>query len=108
MSKRQFLGEFEIYVLGARMRLGRDAYGMAICREIEQRTGREVAIGAIYATLARLEAKGLVATGWSKPDPIPGGRARRLVQLTPEGRRALAHSAGMLARIVPAHVWRRS
>ena len=108
MPKGQFLGEFEMYVLGALLRLGREAYGMAICREIEQRTGREVAIGAVYATVGRLEEKRLVATVWSKPDPVPGGRARRLVRLTPEGRRALGHSTSMLARILPAEAWRRS
>lgn len=102
MSKGRFLGEFELYVMGATARLGADAYGMAICREIEEQTGRSVAIGALYATLSRLQDKGLVTLTTSEPLPIPGGRARRLARLTPEGRRTLAHATRMLSRILPS------
>ena len=56
MPKGQYLGEFEIYVMAAVRLLGDEAYGMAIAREIERRSGREVAMGAVYATVARLEA----------------------------------------------------
>ena len=102
MPKGKFLGEFELYVMAALARLGDDAYGMAICREIESASGREVAIGAIYATLTRLEGKGFVRTSTSAPLPVPGGRARRLARLTPAGRAALRHSTQMLARMLPA------
>jgi DNA-binding PadR family transcriptional regulator len=102
MPRGRFLGEFELYVLGAAARLGGEAYGMAICREIETRTGRQVAIGAIYATLSRLQDKGLVSLTMADPLPMPGGRSRRLVRLTAEGRRTLTHAAAMLARILPA------
>ena len=108
MGKGAFLGEFEIYVLAALSRLGPSAYGMAVSREIEARTGREVAIGAVYATLARLEQKGLVVTSEGRPEPVPGGRTRRLVRLTPEGHRALAHAGAMLIRMLPAHIRRSS
>ena len=47
----------ELMVLLALMRLGEDAYGVLICREIEEQTGREVAVGSVYATLERLEEK---------------------------------------------------
>ena len=58
MPKGDFLGEFEIYVMLALDRLGLEAYGVTIRQEITARTGREVAIGAVYATLARLEDEG--------------------------------------------------
>jgi PadR family transcriptional regulator, regulatory protein PadR len=102
MSKGRFLGEFELYVMGAAARLGGEAYGMAICREIESQTRRVVAIGAVYATLSRLQDKGLVTLSASDPLPIPGGRSRRLARLTPEGRRTLGHATKMLSRILPS------
>ena len=96
----RFLAEFELYVMLAAARLGEEAYGLAIRREIEDRTGRPVSVGALYATLARLGAKGLMEFEESAPLPVPGGRARKLCRLTPEGRRALAHSTEMLARMM--------
>lgn len=101
MPKGRYLGEFELYVLGALARLGDDAYGMTVRREIEDRAGRPVAIGAVYATLDRLAEKGLVTFTLSDPLPVPGGRARKYARLTAEGRRALAHSTRMLARMLP-------
>jgi DNA-binding PadR family transcriptional regulator len=100
MPKGRFLGEFEIYVLLAVARLGPDAYGITIRRDIESRTGREVAIGAVYATLGRLQDKSFVTTSLSAPQPIPGGRSRKHFHLTTAGRRALAHSTSMLARMM--------
>jgi len=97
-----FLSEFEIYVMSAIARLDDDAYGMTILREIEQRTGRQLAVGAVYAALARLTDKGLVANELQAPLPVKGGRARRHVRLTPAGQRTLAHSATMLARMIPS------
>jgi DNA-binding PadR family transcriptional regulator len=102
MPKGRYLGEFELYVMAATVRLGAGAYGMAISREIESRAGRPVAIGAVYATLARLEEKRLVTLTTGEPLPQPGGRPRRLARLTAEGRRALAHSTAMLAGMLPA------
>jgi DNA-binding PadR family transcriptional regulator len=77
-----------------------DGYGMRIRQAIEDRTGRDVAIGAIYATLGRLEDKGLVQHTWSDPLPVPGGRARKQYLLTPSGKRALKHSATMMTRMM--------
>jgi DNA-binding PadR family transcriptional regulator len=102
MPKGQYLGEFELYVMAAAGRLQDDAYGMTIVREIEQRSGRRVAMGAVYATLSRLEDKGLVATRVSEPLPIPGGRARRQVRLTAAGKRALANATTMLSKMLLA------
>jgi PadR family transcriptional regulator PadR len=95
-----FLAEFELYVMLAVARLGDDAYGVTIRREIEERTGRPVSVGALYATLARLGQKKLVAFRISDPRPVPGGRSRKYCRLTKQGRAALAHSATMLTRMM--------
>jgi DNA-binding PadR family transcriptional regulator len=100
MAKGDFLGEFELYVMLALAHLGEDAYGITIRREIEARTSRTVAIGAVYATLARLEDKGLVRFLVSAPQPVPGGRARKYFSLTGAGARALRHSTAMIARMM--------
>ena len=100
MAKGDFIGEFELYVVLALAQLGDDAYGVTIRREIEARTGRTVAIGAVYATLARLEEKGLVRFRVSDPQPVQGGRARKYFSLTGAGTRALRHSTAMLARMM--------
>ena len=97
----QYLAEFELYVVAALARLGDEAYGVTIRREIEQRSGRSVAIGAVYATLARLNDKGYVAFRISDPRPIQGGRARKHALLTASGRRVLQRSTEMLQRILP-------
>jgi DNA-binding PadR family transcriptional regulator len=103
MPKGDFLGEFEIYVMLALAHLGSQAYGVSIRQEIERRTGREVAIGAVYATLSRLEDKGLVRYELSAPLPVQGGRARKHFVLTGQGERSLTHSAAMLTRML--HGW---
>src|SRR6478752_237806 len=100
MAKGDFIGEFELYVMLALVHLGDEAYGVTIRREIEGRTGRTVAIGAVYATLARLEEKGLVRFRISDPQPVQGGRARKYFTLTAAGARALRHSTTMLARMM--------
>ncbi|HET7457366.1 MAG TPA: PadR family transcriptional regulator, partial [Gemmatimonadaceae bacterium] len=82
------LGVFEEQVLVAVLRTGDDAYGMSVRREIERVTGRDVAIGAVYATLDRLEAKGLVASGRTHG----GGPSRRLFAVSRDGARSLAET----------------
>lgn len=98
--KGAFLGEFELYVMLALAHLGPEAYGVTIRQEIARRADRDVAIGAVYATLARLEGKGLVTHELSEPQPVQGGRARKYFRLTRAGERALAHSTSMLARMM--------
>jgi PadR family transcriptional regulator PadR len=83
------LGDFEQLVLLALVRLGPDAYGATIRREIEDRTGRELAISAVYTTLQRLEQKGLVRSRVGEPLPERGGRRRKHFELLPLGARAL-------------------
>jgi PadR family transcriptional regulator PadR len=99
MSKGDYLGEFEQLVLLALLRLGDGAYGMAVRREIAERTGRDVAIGAVYATLDRLEAKGLVTSSEGETTAERGGRARRFFRVTGEGLRALRRSQQDLDRL---------
>ncbi|WP_241654527.1 PadR family transcriptional regulator [Granulicella sibirica] len=72
----------------AAARLGEDAYGAAIRREIELATERRCSIGALYTTLDRLEKKGLVKTWMGEATAERGGRAKRMVQVTAEGIRA--------------------
>jgi PadR family transcriptional regulator len=99
MSKGDYLGEFEQIVLLALSRVGRDAYGMTIRREIEATTGRKVSIGAVYATLDRLATKGYARSRLSAPVSERGGRARRLYELTSEGVTALKRSREILEKM---------
>jgi len=100
MPKGETLGEFEHLVLLAVARLGDDAYGMRVRREISERTGRDAAIGAVYATLERLAGKGLVASSVSEPTPERGGRAKRSFQLTGAGLEALRRTQQDLAAMM--------
>lgn len=80
------LGEFELLVLLAAVRLGSDeAYTVSIVDDIERRTGRRVRRANVYTTLQRLETKGLVSTRLGDPRPERGGRPRRLVTVSPAG-----------------------
>jgi len=89
MSRNTNLGEFEQIVLLAILRLGEDAYGVAIRDEIRQRTGRSTAPGALYTTLDRLEQKGLVSSRLGEPTPERGGRAKRFYAVSAEGAAAV-------------------
>jgi PadR family transcriptional regulator, regulatory protein PadR len=86
------LGNFELSVLLAVARLGDDAYGVRIRRDVNARLHRDYAVGAIYTTLQRLEEKGLVRSRLSEPLPVRGGRARREYTVTAAGSRALSHA----------------
>ena len=98
--KGEHLGEFEILVLLALMRLQEDGYGMRVLKEIESEGRRAVSIGAIYATLSRLEKKGYVRSRFSAPTPERGGRSRRIFRLNAKGERALKRSLESLSRMV--------
>lgn len=86
-----WLGEFEQTVLFAVAQID-DAYGASIRDEIVQRTGREVSAGAVYTTLQRLEARGLVSSKWGDATPERGGKRKRHYSLERAGRDALARS----------------
>ena len=77
--------DFEQQVLLAVWRLGDGAYGTSVRDELETRTGREVAHGAVYVTLVRLEKKGLLRSHVADPTPIRGGKAKRYFAITPAG-----------------------
>jgi len=92
MGKVEALGGFEQIVLLAIVRLSDAAYGSTIRDEIEERTARSVAIGALYTALDRLERKGYVSSVMSDPTPQRGGRAKRYYRLRPAGAAALRRS----------------
>lgn len=91
-DKGVFLGEFEQHVLAAILRLRGNAYGMTIRRETAERTCRDVAIGAVYATLDRLERKGFVSSRAGEATSERGGRAKRYFNVKAPGVRALEAS----------------
>jgi PadR family transcriptional regulator PadR len=105
MAKGDSLGEFEHLVLLAVLRLGADAYGMRVRREIAVRTGRDVSIGAVYATLDRLADKGLVTSTLSDPTPERGGRAKRSFRLTGAGAGAVNRARQDLANMLEGLVF---
>jgi PadR family transcriptional regulator len=92
MPKGSYLGEFEQYVLAAVLRLRDNAYGVTIRREIVERTGRDVAFGAVYATLDRLQAKGYVSSHLGEATRERGGKAKRYFEIQAPGVRALEDS----------------
>jgi DNA-binding PadR family transcriptional regulator len=93
------LGELEALVLLAVLRCAPEAYGVAVRDEIRRRAGRALTLGTVYKTLIRLEAKRLLATSVSAPEPRRGGRRRKLYRLTAHGRRALQHTLAVLDRM---------
>lgn len=99
MKKRSYLGEMELMVLLAVVRLGDDAYGVPISRELLHLAAREVALGSIYAALDRLEAKGLLTSVLGDPTPERGGRAKRYFRATPAGLDALRMTRSALTKL---------
>jgi PadR family transcriptional regulator PadR len=98
-NDRDFLGEFELTVLLAVVRLGKGAYAVAIREEIQRRTGRSASRGAIYITLDRLENKGYLESWLADPTPMRGGRAKRYYRVNPAGVAALKDSWTALQRM---------
>ena len=96
MPRGDHLGEFEYLVMLALLRLKDDAYGMAVRREIEDRTGRSVSIGSVYATLDRLDTKGLAIP---EPRIDEAGRARKSFALTPRGANAMRERINEISRM---------
>jgi PadR family transcriptional regulator PadR len=90
------LGEFEQLVLLALVELGEDAYGAAVGRVIEARTGRAVSAGAVYTALDRLEARGLVRSAVGEPTPERGGRRKKFYVLEPAGARELRRAVEVI------------
>jgi PadR family transcriptional regulator PadR len=86
---RALLTDFELMILLAILRVGPEAYGVPIAREIEATGRRNVILGAVYTALERLERNGLVASRMGNPSPERGGRAKRFFEVTPQGLKAV-------------------
>jgi len=99
MAKGEYLGEFEHIVLLTVLRLGDGAYGAMIRAEIEHVTGRSAAIGAVHATLERLERKRLVASWIGEPTAERGGKAKRHFKIEADGISALKNARKTLERL---------
>lgn len=99
MSGDRLLGEMELMVLLALLRLGDDAYGVPLSKELLNVTGREVALGSIYAALDRLEQKEFVSSRLGDPTPERGGRAKRYFRVTVRGVRALKKTQSALINL---------
>jgi len=96
---RSLLTDFELMILLATLRVGEDAYGVQIAREIERISGRKVLLGAAYAALDRLERNELVASTVGNPTAERGGRAKRFFRVTPRGLRAVKETRQALVAL---------
>ena len=99
------LGEFEYLLISAAARLGDEAYGTAIRAQIENTTGRVCSIGALYTTLDRLEAKGLITTWMGEATAQRGGRPKRMVSVTKQGAQSAAEFYTTIARVSRGLSW---
>jgi DNA-binding PadR family transcriptional regulator len=93
------IGEFEVLILMAVLRLDGGGYAPAVRDDIERRTGRAVSRGAVYITLDRLETKGLLASKLAGDPPDAGGRARRYYRVSPKGVRAIKRTLAALEQM---------
>lgn len=99
MSGREHLGHLELLVLLAVLRVGRNASGIPVAREIEASSARTVALGSVYATLARLEEKGLIVSELGAPTAARGGRAKAYFRVTAGGLREVRATQATLTRL---------
>jgi len=93
------IGEFEQLVLLALVRQGADGYGVSICQDLVDRTGRDVSLAAVYKTLERLQDKGYVASRIGEPTAERGGRRKKHYRLLAPGQRALKSSLAAIRRM---------
>ncbi len=89
MKKTKHLGELEQMVLMAVLQLESNAYGTTVLNELSERGGRKVSPGALFATIDRLQGKGLVTSELGGPTPGRGGKRKRFLTVTPKGLAAL-------------------
>jgi DNA-binding PadR family transcriptional regulator len=99
MPRGAYLGDLEEIVLLAVARCEPEAYGMRIRQEIEAQSGRSVAIGAVYASIERLEDKGYIKPAPAPANSNPDPRARRFFTVTPAGARAAEETAALRDRL---------
>ena len=99
MTQRTHLSTFELMVMLALARLGEDAYGVPIAKELREHSGRNVLLGSVYAALERLGERGLVASELGEPTAERGGRAKRYFHLTPKGIRETREARRTLVKL---------
>jgi DNA-binding PadR family transcriptional regulator len=99
------LGKFEYLLITAAAGLGDEAYGAAIREEIDATTGRKCSIGALYTTIDRLQTKGLLKTWMGDATPQRGGRAKRMVRVTPKGVHAAKDFYRAVVRVSRGASW---
>jgi len=99
MEQKTSLGSFEEVILLTLLRLGENAYGVTVRQTVEEVTGRPASIGAIYATLDRLEEKGYVSSRQGEATPERGGRAKRYFKLEGTGLAALCEAELVRSRL---------
>src|SRR5438093_13536229 len=93
------IGNFELMIMLALIRLGDNAYGVPISQEIEKRSGRDVAVGSVYAALERLESKGLVSSELGEATAERGGRAKRYFYVTGKGLKEVRETQRALIKL---------
>jgi PadR family transcriptional regulator PadR len=99
MDKGTYLRDFELMILLVVLRLGDDAYGVPIAREIKVHGRREISIANVYATLERLQEKGYVSSKLADPTPERGGRAKRYFSVTAQGLKKVRDTQRILVRL---------
>jgi DNA-binding PadR family transcriptional regulator len=99
MREHSYLGEFELILLLTILRLGDDAYGVPLSRELSQLRGRDVSIGSVYAALDRLELKGLISSSLGESSPERGGRAKRYFRVTADGLLSVQETRRVLTKL---------
>jgi PadR family transcriptional regulator, regulatory protein PadR len=99
MRRREYLGQLELMVLLAAIRVREQAYGVLIAREIEKESGRDVALASVYAALERLEKKGLISSALGEPTAERGGKARTYFKPTATGLKEAREAHDTLMRL---------
>lgn len=99
LMKKLRLGSLELTVLNSVARLGREAYGLGIRRDVSELRGHDYSVGAIYTTLARLEEQALLTSSTTAPLPVRGGRSRRQFRLSAAGQEALREAERLAVRM---------
>jgi len=99
MTTLTALSNFELMVMLAIIRIGEDAYGVSISKEIEETTGHEVLLGSVYDALTRLETKGLVSSSLGEATAERGGRAKRHFQATLKGLSVVRNTQRSLVKL---------
>lgn len=99
MREHNYLSEFELMLLLTILRLGDDAYGVPLSRELARTRGRDVSVGSVYAALDRLEIKGLIVSSLGESTPERGGRAKRYFRVTEQGLRSVHATRKVLSKL---------